>query len=262
MKIARFETGGKIHFGQLEGEVLHLLQGEPWKKVERTGEKIFLKQARLLAPVLPPDIIAIGANYRKHVEESGMKIPSAPLVFLKATSSLAGPGDAVVLPAMAPGEVDFEAELAIVIGRECRRVGEKEALGFVWGYTCANDISARDCQLKLDSQWARGKSFDTFCPLGPWIETELDPDAAGISLTLNGQTLQSSNTGDMIFNCARLVSYCSQICTLRPGTVILTGTPQGVGFARKPPVFLKPGDTMEVVVEGIGALCNSAKAER
>jgi 2-keto-4-pentenoate hydratase/2-oxohepta-3-ene-1,7-dioic acid hydratase in catechol pathway len=160
---------------------------------------------------------------------------------------------------MAPDEVDYEAELVIVIGRTARDVPEEHALDHVLGYTCGNDVSARDCQLRLDVQWARGKSFDTFCPIGPWIETEMDPDDAPICSRVNGRTMQSSSTSDMIFSCRRLVSYLSQCMTLLPGTVILTGTPEGVGFARRPPVFLRPGDVVEVEVGPIGVLRNTVE---
>jgi 2-keto-4-pentenoate hydratase/2-oxohepta-3-ene-1,7-dioic acid hydratase in catechol pathway len=211
--------------------------------------------------VRPWDEIALGLNYRRHAAESQMKVPDHPQMFLKATSSVVGEGDAIVLPKMAPSEVDYEAELCLVIGKTARNVSEEEALDYVFGYTCGNDVSARDCQLRLDSQWARGKSFDTFCPLGPWIETDLDPDDAAIGSRLNGQVMQQSSTADMIFNCRHLVSFLSRVMTLRPGTVIMTGTPEGVGFARKPPVFLRPGDTIEVEVAGIGVLSNTVAAE-
>ena len=262
MKLARFTACGITSYGVVNGNTVKAIRGLPWEALSATGAEYALSGVELLAPVEPPNVIAIGANYRKHIEESGAKVPSAPLVFLKATTAVTGPGKAVVLPAMAPGEVDFEAELAIVIGRTCRRVSEADALGYVLGYTCANDISARDCQRRLDSQWARAKSFDTFCPLGPWIETELDGNRCGISLKLNGQTLQHSNTADMLFSCRKLISYCSQFATLLPGTVILTGTPEGVGFARKPPLFLKAGDVMEVGIEGIGVLENPVTLEQ
>jgi 2-keto-4-pentenoate hydratase/2-oxohepta-3-ene-1,7-dioic acid hydratase in catechol pathway len=163
---------------------------------------------------------------------------------------------------MAPEEVDFEAELVIVIGRPCHRVAAAEALEYVLGYTCGNDVSARDCQLELDSQWARGKSFDTFCALGPWIETDLEPEALGVRSVLNGEVMQDGNTRDLIFSCRELVSYVSQIATLRPGTVIMTGTPPGVGYKRTPPVFLREGDAIEVEVEGIGKLTNSVGREK
>jgi 2-keto-4-pentenoate hydratase/2-oxohepta-3-ene-1,7-dioic acid hydratase in catechol pathway len=261
MKIARFEVNGRSRYGVVEGDSIQVIQDEPWNAVSSEREEYALREVKLLAPVQPPDVFAIGLNYRQHAKESRMEIPPAPVIFLKATSSVIGPEVPIRLPAMAPGEVDYEAELVIVIGKSCRRVSEAEALRHVLGYTCGNDVSARDCQFKQDRQWARGKSFDTFCPLGPWIETELDPDHAAIELKLNGQVMQSSSTDDLIFGCAKLVSYCSQIATLRPGTVIMTGTPAGVGFPRKPPVFLKPGDAVEITVAGIGTLRNPVAAE-
>ena len=262
MRLARFKAKGKESYGVVSGEnKVKAIRGLPWDPIAHTGAEFDLKDVELLAPVQPPNVLAIGANYRRHVEESGAKVPSAPLVFIKATTTVTGPDKPVVLPRIAPNEVDFEVELGIVIGKTCRRVGESDALSYVLGYTCANDVSARDCQLKLDGQWARGKSFDTFCPLGPWIETELDAGNLAISLKLNGKTMQNSNTRDMIFPCAKIVSYCSQFATLLPGTVIVTGTPEGVGFARKPPVFLKAGDVIEIAIEGIGTLKNPVAME-
>ena len=190
-----------------------------------------------------------------------MEMPDHPLLFIKATTSVIGPGEPIVLPRIAPSEVDYEAELCAVIGRCARHVSEDEALDYVLGYTCGNDVSARDCQLRLDGQWARGKSFDTFCPLGPWIETEIDPGNAPIRSRLNGKVMQESNTAQMLFSCARLISFLSSAMTLVPGTVIMSGTPSGVGFARDPQVFLKPGDTIRVEVDGLGVLENPVIAE-
>lgn len=256
MKIARFQANDRIAYGVVEGDHIEVLPGLPWESLTPTGETLPLAGVKLLAPVDPPDVFAIGLNYKPHAEESGFQAPLLPVVFLKAGSSVIGPDEPVVLPAMAPDEVDYEAEMVIVIGRPCRNVSEAAALDYVLGFTCGNDVSARDVQLKTDTQWARGKSFQTFCPLGPWIETELDCNNAEISLTLNGHEMQRSNTAYMIFSCAYLVSYLSQVTTLRPGTVIMTGTPAGVGFSRTPPVFLRPGDRMEVIIEGIGTLRN------
>ena len=210
------------------------------------------------APVQPPNILAIGRNYRAHIAETGARTPGEPLVFLKPTTSLLASGGEIILPGSAPDEVDFEAELAIVVGRTARNVSERAALEHIFGYTCANDVSARDCQ-RNDKQWSRGKGFDTFCPLGPWLVTadELDPDDCGIRSRLNGQVMQESNTGNMMHSCAKLLSYLSQQFTLLPGTVILTGTPEGVGFARQPPVFLKAGDRIEIEIAGIGTLANT-----
>lgn len=229
---------------------------------ELTFSRETLRVREFLPPVEPPNIFAIGRNYRGHVAETGARLPECPLVFQKATTALLAHGRAIVLPASAPNEVDFEAELAMVIGRTARGVAEAVALDYVLGYTCANDVSARDCQ-RIDKQWTRAKSFDTFCPLGPWLVTadELDPDHCSIRSRLNGRVMQDDSTGAMVFSCRQLVSFLSHQFTLLPGTVILTGTPEGVGFARQPPVFLRPGDRVEVEVEGIGTLSNPVVAE-
>ncbi len=257
MKLARYVSRETSRYGIIQDDKVVAITGEPWDGIEETGEQYPLAEVKLLAPVQPPDVFAIGLNYKGHADETGFEYPPAPVIFLKATSSVIGPDADIILPVMAPNEVDYEAELVIVIGQPCHRVSPEEALEYVLGYTCGNDVSARDCQLRHDSQWARGKSFDTFCPLGPWIETDMDPDNAAISLRLNGETMQQSNTNDLIFSCAELVSYCSQVATLRPGTVIMTGTPSGVGFTRQPPVFLRPGDQVEVAIDGIGTLQNT-----
>jgi 2-keto-4-pentenoate hydratase/2-oxohepta-3-ene-1,7-dioic acid hydratase in catechol pathway len=206
-------------------------------------------------------IIGIGLNYGGHAKESGQSTPKAPIIFLKASTAVADPGQPIILPRMAPDEVDYEAELVIVIGKEAHNVSEDDALKYVLGFTCGNDVSARDCQLRFDVQWARGKSFDTFAPLGPWIETEIDSSKCSIQSRLNGKIMQSSNTSDLIFNPSQLVSYISKCMTLKPGTVIMTGTPAGVGFARKPPVFLRKGDVVEVEVGSIGTLVNPVQNE-
>lgn len=261
-KIARFEHRGHIRHGLLEGaDTLRLIRGDILGAWTPSDETVPLGQARLLAPVDPPNVIAIGLNYRKHAEESRMALPERPVVFIKATTTVCNPGDPIVLPRIAPNEVDYECELAIVIGKRARHVSEAEALDYALGYTCGNDVSARDCQNRLDVQWARGKSFDTFAPLGPWIETEMEPDNARIMTRLNGQVMQDSNTSDMIFSCRHLIAYLSANMTLLPGTVIMTGTPSGVGFARKPPVFLRQGDLVEIEIEGIGVLRNPVVAE-
>lgn len=262
-KIARYQTqDGAQHYGLLVApDTLQRIEGDPFGAWRPTDDALPLAAVRLLAPVCPPNILAIGLNYRAHAHESGAALPERPVLFIKATTALCHPGNPIILPAVAPHEVDYECELAIVIGKRARRVSEAEALDYVLGYTCANDVSARDCQLRLDAQWARGKSFDTFAPLGPWIETELDPDNAPIRSRLNGVVMQESNTNDLIFSCRTLVSFLSQGITLLPGTVIMTGTPSGVGFARKPPVFLRPGDRIEIEIDGIGTLGNPVIAE-
>ncbi len=260
MRIVRFLKNNDIFFGVLQGEEISLIEGDIFGEFKISSTKINKKEVKLLAPISPPNIIAIGLNYKKHAEESGKDCPDKPLIFLKATSSVIGPEDDIVIPEAAPDEVDFEAELTIVIGKQAKNIEIEEVDKYILGYTCGNDVSARDCQFRIDQQWARGKSFDTFCPLGPWIETELpDPDNCRIVSRLNGTIMQDSNTSDLIFGVKELVSYCSKNFTLLPGTVIMTGTPSGVGFARKPPVFLKKGDTIEIEIEGIGVLSNRVK---
>ncbi len=259
MKIARFQFRGEIRQGIVEGETIYPLDAAGQR---RSGEALPLSDVKLLAPVCPPNIFALGLNYRQHAEESQMALPERPLIFLKATTSVIGPGEPIILPHMAPHEVDYEAELCIVIGKKARNVSEEEALNYVWGYTCGNDVSARDCQRRLDyGQWARAKSFDTFCPLGPWIETELNPDNVRIQSRLNGHIMQDARTSDLIFNCRQIISYLSHNFTLLPGTVIMTGTPEGVGFVRQPPVFLRSGDIVEIEIEGIGVLRNPVQEE-
>lgn len=257
MKIARIEVGEDIFYASADANEFEIINGDIFGEFELSGRKIASSDCELLAPVEPKQIIAIGLNYKKHADECGMKYPEAPVVFIKANSSLAGPGDNIVLPQMAPDEVDFEAELTIVIGKTAKNITQEQADDYILGYTCGNDVSARDCQLRLDVQWARGKSFDTFAPIGPWITTGLDGDNLNISLTLNGRKVQDSNTSDLLFGCRYLVSYLSRCMTLAPGTVIMTGTPSGVGMGRTPKLFLKEGDNVSVEIEGIGTLQNT-----
>lgn len=258
MKVIRFEdNNGNILLGeQVDDRTARVIKGDLFGDWEVTSGTATIK--RLLAPVKPVNLIAIGLNYRRHAAESGAQIPSEPLVFVKLTTSVVGPGDAIELPASAPDEVDYEAELAVVIGKTARKVSEADALKYVLGYTCANDVSARDCQVRRDKQWARAKGFDTFCPLGPCIviDADLNPNALPIRTRLNDEVMQNSSTADMIFSVRQLVSFLSHQFTLPPGTVIVTGTPEGVGCARKPPVFLKAGDTVSIELDGIGVLTN------
>lgn len=218
-----------------------------------------LRPGRILPPVSPPNIFAVGLNYRGHAEETHKPLPDAPVVFAKATTSVIGPGEPIVLPAAGPGCVDFEVELAVVIGRTCRNVAAENAGEYVLGYAVANDVSARDWQQRL-GQWVRAKSFDTFCPLGPCIQTDLDPADARLTCTLNGRVMQDSTTADLVFSVPQLLEFLSADLTLLPGTVILTGTPAGVGVARQPQVFLRDGDTVVCGVEGIGELANPVVA--
>jgi 2-keto-4-pentenoate hydratase/2-oxohepta-3-ene-1,7-dioic acid hydratase in catechol pathway len=262
LRFVRYSHGSRVNYGVLSPDnKVTPLEGDIFGKWTLGSEKVGFTDAHLLAPVRPPTVIGIGLNYRGHAKESGQPTPGAPVLFLKANTAVAGPGQPIVLPRMAPNEVDYEAELAIVIGKQARNVSEEDAGQYVLGFTCGNDVSARDCQLRLDVQWARGKSFDTFAPLGPWIETDVDGDRCSVQCRLNGEIVQSSNTSDLIFNTRQLVSYTSKCMTLMPGTVIMTGTPAGVGFARKPPVFLRDGDVVEVEVGGIGTLKNPVQNE-
>lgn len=261
MKIVRYQKDNIIKQGILKRKEIYEIEGDLFSEFDIGKKAAELADVSLLAPVEPPNIIAIGLNYRQHAEETQAELPEKPLVFLKATSSLTGPESNIVLPQMAPDEVDFEAELAVIIGKETKNIETVEVSDYILGYSCANDVSARDCQKRLDKQWARAKSFDSFCPLGPWIETDLEPMNSSIRSILNGEIMQDSNTSDMIFNIEQLVSYLSHNMTLKPGTVILSGTPEGVGFAREEEVFLKDGDEIVIEIEGIGKLKNTVKKE-
>lgn len=220
---------------------------------------------KLLAPIAPTQILCIGLNYRKHAEETGAKLPERPILFVKGINATQNPGDPIEIPTkLASREVDYECELAVVIGKPCKNVSRANALDYVLGYTCANDVSARDWQMEWGGgQFCRGKSFDTFCPLGPVLVTADDipnPNALDIRTVLNGQVVQSANTSDMIFDVPTLIEFLSADCTLEPGSVILTGTPSGVGAARKPPLWMQPGDEVRVEIDGIGVLRNPLAA--
>jgi 2-keto-4-pentenoate hydratase/2-oxohepta-3-ene-1,7-dioic acid hydratase in catechol pathway len=261
MKIIRYQDStGTILFGcrQEDGSVTRLDSNSDGTSQD-SGEPVTV--AKLLAPVDPRDIICIGLNYRKHAAEGNQEIPERPVVFMKTSSAVQNPDDPIVLPRkLRSDKVDYECELAVVIGQVCHNATRENALDFVLGYTCANDVSARDWQLQWGgSQWCRGKTFATFCPLGPWLVTPDEipnPNKLGIKTILNGEVMQDWNTDDMIFDVPTLIEFLSGSTVLLPGTVILTGTPHGVGAARKPPVFLQPGDTVTVEIEKIGALTN------
>lgn len=263
MRIVRFRRHrAPTSYGILESDLqITPVEGDVFGKWKRSHRRVRLETVRLLCPVQPPNILAIALNYRTHVLEAGQEIPTAPALFLKASTAIIGPDQPIVLPAMAPNEVDYEAELVIVVGKLARNVSEANALDYVLGYTCGNDVSARDCQLRLDTHIARAKSFDTFAPVGPWIETDLNPDACSIKCRLSGNTMQNANTMDLVFSARQLVSYLSRCMTLLPGTIVMTGTPAGVGYAHKPPIFLRPGDVVEVDIEGIGVLRNPVVSE-
>lgn len=263
MRIARFHADdGQVHIGQmLDERNARELRGDLFAGGTFDGQTLTVR--RLLPPVEPPNIFCIGRNYRAHAAETGSAVPEKPLIFMKPTTALVAPEEEIELPESASGEVDYEAELVLVIGRTARRVPESRAMEHVFAYTCANDVSARDCQ-RNDKQWARAKGFDTFCPLGPWLVTAdaMDGDDCVVRSRLNGNVMQESSTANMIHSCAKLVSYLSEQFTLLPGTLILTGTPEGVGMARTPPVFLKAGDVIEVEVGGIGLLRNRVMGPR
>lgn len=255
MRIVRYLNDGKPRYGVVEGGRICPCGGDPYAGLERQSVALDFDSVKLLAPVEPPNIICLGLNYRKHAEETGITPPTEPLIFIKSTTALSNPGDPIVLPSQGPGRIDYEAELAIVIAKRAKDVPEEEAADYILGYTAANDVSNRAAQFS-DGQWARAKSHDTFCPIGPAIETDINADDLAITCRLDGKVMQSSRTSDMIFPVRHIVSYLSRAFTLLPGTVILTGTPDGVGFKRKPPVYLQAGQTVEVEIEGIGVLAN------
>ena len=251
MRIARFTTGDDPVYGLVDatGEKIAEITGDPlYTKIELTGATHVVEDVRLLAPVIPRSkIIGIGRNYADHAAEMGTEVPEEPLMFLIPNTAVVGPGDPVVIPEQT-AEVSYEGELAVVIGRMCKDIAPEEARAVIYGYTCANDVTARDLQ-RSDGQWARAKGFDTFAPLGPWIESDLDPGDLSIVTRVDGEVVQDGTTADMVHGVAALVSYASRAFTLLPGDVILTGTPAGVG-----PVVA--GQRVEVEVEGIGVLAN------
>jgi 2-keto-4-pentenoate hydratase/2-oxohepta-3-ene-1,7-dioic acid hydratase in catechol pathway len=263
MRITRFiDPQGRIRYGIHQGGGdAELLQGDLFQGLEKSGERVAVKQR--LAPLEPRNILCIGLNYHAHAEETGQSVTEHPILFMKNSSALNHPEADILLPGCCTRgpEVDYEAELAVVIGTAARNVSREQALDHVLGYSCANDVSARRWQRHAGGgQWVRGKSFDTFCPLGPVLVTadEIpDPQNLQVRCLLNGTLMQDGNTADMIFPVAHLISELSRDTTLLPGTVILTGTPAGVGVARTPPVFLSAGDEVSVEIEGIGKLSNT-----
>ena len=255
MRIARFAKGDGVAYGVVEGEgaqTIAELYGHPFgidpSGVRLTGQRYPLAEVRLLAPVLPSKVVAVGKNYAEHVREMGSELPGEPVLFLKPSTSVTGPGDRIAYPVKLTDRVDYEGELAVIIGRLCRDVPKERAYDVVFGYTCANDVTARDLQLK-DGQWTRAKGFDTFCPLGPWMETATDPSDLGITTTVNGEVRQHARTRELLWDVPSLIEYVSAVMTLLPGDVLLTGTPEGVGP-------LTDGDEVSVTVESIGTLTN------
>jgi 2-keto-4-pentenoate hydratase/2-oxohepta-3-ene-1,7-dioic acid hydratase in catechol pathway len=247
MRLVRFRFGDRIATGVVEGEAVRALAGTFFQNPVPSGEEIPLDDVRLLAPILPSKVVCLGKNYPAHAAEFGGEVPEEPLVFLKPSTSVSGPGDPIPLPPIS-NRVDYEGELAVVIGRIARNVRAEEAFRYILGYTCGNDVTLRDLQ-KKDDQWARAKGFDGSCPLGPWVETELDPIDVHLQTRVNGEVRQSASTSDMVFGVATIIEFVTEFMTLLPGDVIMTGTPEGVGK-------LEPGDRVEVEVDGIGALMN------
>ncbi len=246
LKIGRFSLGGEVFYGLVEGELVSRVK-DPFRSLNSSGEKYMLGDLKPLAPCSPGKIVCVGLNYRDHAEEMGHPLPGEPVLFLKPPDTVVGPGGFIEYPEMS-GRVDYEAELAAVIAARCKNVPEEEASGYILGYTCANDVTARDLQSR-DGQWTRSKSFDTFLPLGPYIITGVEAGRLEIALYLNGEIRQRSNTANLIFGPRYLVSFISRIMTLNPGDVILTGTPSGVGPMQR-------GDRVEVAVESVGTLVN------
>ncbi len=252
MKIARFSSGGDPRYGILDGDELVVLRGDPlFSGFDTTDERVAVADVKLLAPVIPRSkVVCVGKNYRDHAAEMGGEAPSEPLLFLKPNTSVVGPGDAIVLPKQSE-HVEFEGELAVVIGSIAKNVREADAATVVFGYTIANDVTARDLQHR-DGQWTRAKGFDTFCPLGPFIETEFAVGGGTVETRVNGVVRQSGRFDDMVHSVASVIAYASSVFTLLPGDVILTGTPAGVG-----PIV--SGDTVEVEIAGIGTLSNPVR---
>ena len=248
MKICRYTYDDTMEFGIVEGDEIVALRGEPFASIEKTGASRKAEEVTLLSPINPSKVVAVGLNYQEHIDETGMQKPDAPVLFIKPSTSVIGPGDAVVYPPSA-ARVDYEAELAVVIGKKCKDVSIEQASDYIFGYTCLNDVTERFMQ-GMDGQWTRAKSFDTFCPIGPHIVTDLDPKGLKVEAYLNGEQKQAGNTGMLIFGVEELVSFISGVMTLLPGDVIATGTPSGIGP-------MEPGDEIEIRVENIGSLVNT-----
>ena len=261
MLIARFTTGDGASFGVVEGDsiavdgaaaTIRAIEGHPFAPFQVTGEPVPLADVRLLAPVLPSKIVAIGRNYADHVSEMGGQVSEPPVVFLKPSTAVIGPGDSIQYPVGISSDVHFEGELAVVISRLCRDVPAERAADVVLGFTCANDVTARDLQ-RSDQQWGRAKGFDTFCPLGPWIATGLDPSDLSVTTTVNGELRQAGRTSQLMRGVDQVVAHITAAMTLLPGDVILTGTPGGVGP-------LAVGDEVSVTIERVGTLTNTVVA--
>jgi 2-keto-4-pentenoate hydratase/2-oxohepta-3-ene-1,7-dioic acid hydratase in catechol pathway len=247
MKIVRFAVDGKARYGILKDQSIQGLEGKPFRHIKPLEQYFKCNQVKLLAPCQPSKIIALGLNYHNHARELNSPVPDSPLTFLKPSTAVIGPGDNIIYPSVS-ARVDYEGELALVIKKPVWRVAVEDALDYVLGYTCFNDVTARDLQ-QHDSQWTRAKGFNTFAAVGPWIETELDPGNVALETYLNGKLKQQGNTGDLIYSVPEIINFISHVMTLLPGDIISTGTPSGVG-----PMY--PGDTVEVRIPQIGTLKN------
>lgn len=248
MRVARFSLNGEPRFGIVDGPELVVLKGHPLVLgYETTGERVPIKEVKLLAPTIPSKVVCVGKNYADHAAELGIALNEEPTIFFKPSSAIIGPGDAIILPTQSQ-QIELEAELTIVIGQMAKNVSEDDALDYVWGFTIANDVTARDLQFS-DDQWARSKAFDSFCPLGPWIETEFIPDGQMIESRINGEVRQSASIDLMLHNVPKIIAYVSQNMTLLPGDIILTGTPAGIAK-------IHSGEIVECEIEGIGNLVN------
>ncbi|MFC1992403.1 fumarylacetoacetate hydrolase family protein [Chloroflexota bacterium] len=255
MRIVRFKTGSKVKYGVLEDSMVRGFRVSPFARFKGSGSTFDLdgstyklSEVKLLSPCTPSKIIGMGLNYHAHVKETGMTVPPVPLFFIKPSTAVVGPDDEIVLPYL-DKRIDYEGELAVVIGKKAKNVPEKSAKDYVLGYTCIHDATERDAQAS-DVQWTRSKSFDTFGPIGPWIETKVDPEDLKLETYLNGELRQSARTSDLIFGVPKLVNFISSVMTLLPGDVIATGTPAGIAP-------MKPGDVIEIKIEKIGTLRNT-----
>lgn len=251
MKFIRYQIGAQIQTGWINDEMVGTVDGDLFTEYRRREANQHLEQVRLLAPILPGKIIEVGRNYLDQVQEQGTEIPRIPVISLKPPSAVIGPGEVIILPPQST-QVEHEVELAVVIGRQARWISMDEAAGVIFGFTVANDVTARDLQ-KVDIHKTRSKSFDTFCPLGPWIETELDAIDVLLTCRVNDELRQMATTREMVFSIAQLISFVSSVMTLNPGDIILTGTPAGSGA-------LSPGDRVDCAIEGIGVLSNPVRA--
>ena len=254
MRLVRYQPkNDPPQFGWINNDLVGRIEGDPFGEFQRLEANLPLGSVRLLAPVQPRKIVCVGRNYAEHIKETNAEVPTTPLLFLKPSSSVIGPLDTIYMPPQSL-QVDHEAELAVVIGKSARWVQPEEAAAHIYGYTAGNDVTARDLQRK-DGQWTRSKGFDTFCPLGPWVETDFNPADVMITCHVNGELRQMASTRDMIFHIDQLIAFISSIMTLEPGDVIMTGTPAGISQ-------LHPGDVVEVTIEGIGQLRNNVAEER